>query len=60
MSITFPYKIGSEVRVTLTGVTGIVKGWWIDEDGVKWASVKYADVNKAIHTDWMRESEIEK
>lgn len=58
LQVEFLYDIGSEVTITLTQVVGIVKGWMIDEDGIKFALVRYADANKAIHADWIREGEL--
>ena len=58
LKVEFLCEIGSEVTITLTRVVGVVKGWMIGEDGVKMAWVKYADTNKAIHTDWVREGEL--
>lgn len=56
--VEFPCEIGSEVTIKLTQVVGVVKGWMIDEDGVKTAWVKYADGTNAVQADWMREDEL--
>lgn len=58
LTVEFPCGIGSEVTIKLTRVVGAVKGWMIDEDGVKMAWVEYADANKAIRSDWIREGEL--
>ncbi len=57
--VEFPCEIGSEVTIKLTQVVGVVKGWLIDEDGVKTAWVRYADANKTVRTGWIREGELE-
>lgn len=58
LNVEFPCEIGSEVTIKLTQVVAIVKAWYIDEDGVKYASVRYADANKTVRTDWIREGEL--
>lgn len=58
LKVEFPCEIESEVTIKLTQVVGIVKGWFIDEDRVKVAWVRYADVNKTVRTGWFREAEL--
>lgn len=58
LKVEFPCEIGSEVTIKLTGVVGVVKGWMIDEDGVKYAWMAYADASKAVHKVWIRENEL--
>ena len=58
LKVEFPCEIGNDVTIKLTNVVGVVKGWHIDEDGVKYALVRYADANDAIYTEWIRENEL--
>lgn len=58
LNVEFPCEIESEVRIKLTQVVGVVKGWMVDEDGIKFALVMYADDTKAVHSDWIREGEL--
>lgn len=58
LKVEFLCDVGSEVTIKLTHVVGVIKGWMIDEDGVKIAWVRYADANKAVHTAWIREDEL--
>ena len=55
LTVEFPCEVGSDVTIKLTQVAGVVKGWMIDEDGVKMAWVKYADANNARGVSiWLR------
>ena len=58
LTVEFPCEIGNDVRIKRTQVVGAVKSWMIDEDGVKFALVQYADANKAVHSQWIREGEL--
>lgn len=58
-NVEFPHDIGSNATIKLIGSKGVVRGWSIDADGVKWVSIEYADANKVLHTNWMRVDELE-
>lgn len=58
LKVEFPCEIQREIVIKVTQVVGVVKGWMIDEDGVKMAWVNYADTTKAIHSEWIREDEL--
>ena len=55
--IEFGFAVGDRVQIAATGAAGVVKAQWNDEGGPQY-SVRYADKNGEIQSDYFRASEI--
>ena len=53
-----PLDIGTVVTINTTGLTGIIRGIYLDRDRITSYEVEYADANQAINSRWMRASDI--
>jgi hypothetical protein len=58
MDVSFKFSIGDSVVIVATGITGTVRGNYIDRDSKLSAFVSYADSNKQLHDQYFREEDL--
>ncbi len=57
-TVQFNFQTGQDVVINRTGIKGTVKSLYIDEDGIKYAFVEYADVGGRIQDKYFREDKL--
>lgn len=57
-TVTFAFELNQAVLIKASGVRGKIRGFYLDQDGVKSVNVEYfSGINQKL-TDYFRENEI--
>lgn len=59
LAVQFYFKPGTRVRMTDTGVSGVVDSVLVTRSGDKTAWVQYVDANGVVQQSYVREAELE-
>lgn len=60
MDISFAFALNETVTIERNGLTGSIKGLYVEENGDKNYYVEYADRNGAIFQQYFKEHQIKK
>lgn len=59
MQVEFKFKMLSKVTNQINGRSGVVVGAHIDQDGIKFANVRWVKADGTWETPWLRETELD-